>query len=345
MTNFITLFDKNYLSRGLALYQSLLKYADDFLLHILAVDDETEHYLLKKKYEKTNIILLRQIESAYPELNKIKLQRTRGEYCWTLTPYCLHFALKQYNLPACTYLDSDIYFFYNPSVIFEELDNNSVIITEHRYTPEYDQTTTSGKYCVQFMFFKNDEYGLKVLEWWRDRCAEWCYAKFEDGKFGDQKYLDDWTTRFQRICVPKHIGCGAAPWNIQQYDIINNENVLNLQDKITKLKMPLVFFHFHTLKKYISRKKMFWLLSNFYKIDNNAKEKIYKPYILKLLDIESKLDEYLLLNFRQGFISKIKGTFSYFYIKNIIKSFCIKSSFASYNNKPKSVLYNHEITR
>ena len=33
--------------------------------------------------------------------------------------------------------------------------------------------------------------GLKALKWWRDRCLEWCYARIEDGKFGDQFYIED----------------------------------------------------------------------------------------------------------------------------------------------------------
>ncbi len=47
------------------------------------------------------------------------------------------------------------------------------------------------------MTFKRND-GELVRSWWEERCLEWCYARFEDGKFGDQKYLDDWTSRFNK---------------------------------------------------------------------------------------------------------------------------------------------------
>jgi hypothetical protein len=157
------------------------------------------------------------------------------EYCWTCTPSIIKYCLKTYNLPSCTYLDADLYFFSNPAVLMEEMGDKSVLITEHRYTPEYDQSATSGIYCVQFMTFKNDDSGLTVLDWWRKACIAWCYARLEDGKFGDQKYLDDWPARFKGIHVLKNPGGGVAPWNVQQYDL-------------TQKKCELVFYHFHNVK-------------------------------------------------------------------------------------------------
>ncbi|GHT84234.1 hypothetical protein FACS1894137_07040 [Spirochaetia bacterium] len=164
MINFITLFDKNYLSRGLVLYGSLLEHCVDFHLFILAMDMETEKYFIDNMYERIEIISLDFIEAYYSELVEIKKDRSRGEYCWTLTPFCIQYAIRKYGLDSCTYIDADICFYSDPKIIIEESKGSSVIITEHKYTPIYDQTYLSGKYCVQFMYFKNDGDGQQVLE-------------------------------------------------------------------------------------------------------------------------------------------------------------------------------------
>jgi hypothetical protein len=52
----------------------------------------------------------------------------------------------------------------------------------------------------------------------------------------DQKYLDDWTERFEGIYVSENMGEGVAPWNIQQWQ---QEN-----------KLKIVFYHFHAFKFY-----------------------------------------------------------------------------------------------
>jgi len=329
MLNFITLFDKNFLSRGLCLYNSLVEHCDNFFLYILAMDLDTEEYFKQEKADNRTIIPLNQIESFYPELVDIKKGRSRAEYCWTLTPYSIQYAIKNYNLESCTYIDADIFFFGDPKVLIEAADDSSIIITEHRYTPEYDQTKTSGKYCVQFMFFKNDANGAEALEWWRQRCKEWCYAKSEDGKFGDQKYLDDWTTRFKGVYVPDHIGCGIAPWNMQQYDFFIKDGKNMVSDKVTKEQAELIFVHYHNLKNYYSGNKIIWNLGS-YSISNQSKDVLYKRYINALVDIESKFENQLISQTHKKSNIARKESFLHFYLKNVFKSLLINRQYALY---------------
>jgi hypothetical protein len=343
MLNFITLFDKNYFSRGLALYNSLVEQCENFHLYILAMDLETEEYFKQENTDNRTIISLNQIESFYPELTDIERERSRAEYCWTLTPYSIQYAIKNYYLESCTYLDADTLLYSDPKILIDEAGDNSIIITEHRYTPEYDRTKTSGKYCVQFMFFRNDKNGTEALEWWRQRCKEWCYAKFEDGKLGDQKYLDDWTTRFKGVYVPRNIGCGIAPWNVQQYDFIVKDVKIIVSDKITKEQGELIFVHYHNLEKCFFLGKNAWYLGSYY-IPNKSKEILFIPYIKKLLDIERELKDSLVspAKIKRTIITH-KQSFIIFFIKNIIKSFFIKRQFDLYNKNIKE--RNNEASR
>jgi hypothetical protein len=177
--NYCTLFNSAYLARGLALYESLSRVCDQFQLYVFAFDDASFEYLKYKKLPNLTVISLHEFEDQ--ELLRIKPTRTAGEYCWTCTPSTILYCIEHYNLDHCTYIDADMIFYSNPIVLNEEAGNRSVIITEHRYTPEYDQSATSGIYCVQYVLFKNDDAGMEVLRWWRNACIEWCYNRAEDG--------------------------------------------------------------------------------------------------------------------------------------------------------------------
>jgi hypothetical protein len=225
------------------MYQSLLKHDNNFYLWIICFDDLAYELLHELKLSNVSLVSLTQFEDS--ELLAIKSKRTRQEYCWTCTPSTILYVLN--NAPyvdAVTYLDADLMFFSSPEPIFTEAGQASIILTEHRYMPEFDNSLLYGIYNVQFMMFRRDKEGLKAINWWRDRCLEWCYLRLEDGKFGDQKYLDDWLDRFQGVHVLQNIGAGLAPWNATQYSIHQLDNIIYVND------VPVIFYHFHYLKLY-----------------------------------------------------------------------------------------------
>ena len=212
-----------------------------------------------------------------------------AEYCWTCTPFTILYCLEKYNLPDCTYVDADMIFYNDPQVLIDEMGDKSVLISEHRYPRIYDQSWYSGIYCVQFMCFRNNVAGLEVLNWWRDRCIEWCYARLEDGKFGDQKYLDDWLQRFPGVHVMQHEGGGVAPWNVQQYIFSEQNGHLYITSKKTGNKSKLIFFHFHGFKFFTDRKVSY--CGPLYELDTPVKKTIYQPYVAKLMAIEKDLQK------------------------------------------------------
>lgn len=249
MYNFCTLFDSNYLTRGIAMYESLKRHCNDFHLFIFAFDDKAYNILNKLALEKISVISSKEFENE--RLLTVKPTRTKAEYCWTCTPSTILYIFDNYKIDNCTYIDADLFFYNSPKVIFDEMAEKSVLITEHRYTKNYDRSAIAGKYCVQFITFKNDIIGTKVLKWWCDACIEWCYDRYEDGKFGDQKYLDDWTSRFDGVHVLQHLGAGLAPWNIQQYKISKiYDNQLFLITKEKQIIFEVIFYHFHYVRFY-----------------------------------------------------------------------------------------------
>lgn len=284
MNNFCTLFNSLYLSRGLAMYRSLEKCAGNFHLYIFAFDDECYNILTRMQLSHATIISLSDFEDE--QLLAVKSSRTAGEYCWTCTPSIILYSIREFGLSNCTYLDADLFFYADPAVLIEEAKGASVIITPHRYTPICDDSESGGIYCVQFVYFKNSPEGMAVLEWWRAACIEWCYNRREPGRFGDQKYLDVWTSMFTGVHVLEHLGGGVAPWNIEQYDFDRKIGQIWGKELTSQHLFPVIFYHFHALK---------YAEKNSFKIDERSKndiEFIYKPYIRALVSAGKEIKSF-----------------------------------------------------
>ncbi len=285
--NFVTLFNSAYLSRGIVLYESLLEHCPDFQLYVVAFDDKTYEYLKSCNYQKLTPISLKEFED--PKLLNVKPTRSPAEYCWTSTPSTILYCIKKFQLDNCTYIDADMRFYSNPQVLIDEMGNNSVLITEHRYSKNHEQAVKSGKYCVQFIPVKNTEEGLKVINWWRDACIDWCYARHEDGKFGDQKYLDEWTTKFKGVYEMQHLGGGIAPWNISQYTFKMENNKIVGIEKNSGKKFDAVFVHYHGLKFY--EEDMVVLTDPGYYLEKNHIDLFFKPYVRLLNKAKAEINK------------------------------------------------------
>ncbi len=241
---YCTYFDRNYLVKALALISSLNEHEkNEFHLIAICLDEVSRVVINKLQPNNVTTIPLHVIEQRDEPLLKAKGNRSLVEYYWTLTPTIILHLLKQHtDIDFITYIDADLYFYSSPEPIYREFDGHSILIHGHRFSPAQKHLEQYGKYNVGLMCFRNDTAGIDALTWWRGKCIEWCYSRIEDGKFGDQLYLNDWPLRFKHVKVLENVGAGVAPWNHEQYRYsVNKQGMLLVNDT------PLIFYHFHAL--------------------------------------------------------------------------------------------------
>lgn len=241
---FCTLFDKNYLTRGLALHSSLINHCPDFHLWVLCMDETTFEIVSKLTLEKVTLIKL--ADFADPELLAVKQTRSAAEFCWTCTPSLPLYVFTHFSeVDLISYLDADLYFYSSPEPIFSEFGQNSIMIIPHRFVPHRkDYVKTVGIYNVSMVTFRRDKNGMKCLSWWRQKCLAWCFHRYEKTRMGDQKYLDQFPKLFKKVHILNHIGAGVGTWNVGQYRAWNNNGQVFINDA------PLIFYHFADLEIY-----------------------------------------------------------------------------------------------
>ncbi|MDH5740469.1 MAG: FkbM family methyltransferase, partial [Nitrospira sp.] len=244
--HYCTYFDRKYLTRGLALIESLRKTeSSDWAIFVICMDEMTHVALRALALPNVHLIPLHEIETRDHELLAVKPTRNLVEYYWTLTPtVILRILERNRTVKILTYVDADLFFFSSPQPLFDELGSGSVLIHEHRYSPKQAHLADhNGRYNVGLLSFRRDSNGLTALRWWRERCLEWCFARYEQGKMGDQLYLNDWPSRFSGVVVLKNPGGGVGPWNHDRYDFrLSKESRVLIDDR------PVIFYHFHSLK-------------------------------------------------------------------------------------------------
>lgn len=231
------------------MYESLKEHTSDFHLYIFAFDDLAYKILIESKLSNCTVISLKEFENN--ALLEIKGTRSGAEYCWTCTSSIINYVFETYNVQSCTYLDADLYFYGSAEVLLNEMPaSKSVLITEHRFSrmAQLYEKNRAGRFCVQFITFKNTPEGRAILDKWISQCIDWCYARYEDGKFGDQKYLENWPAEYQGVHILKHLGGGIAPWNVRQYRFVFNRDQIVGKERNRKNSFNVIFFHFHYIR-------------------------------------------------------------------------------------------------
>lgn len=281
---YCTYFDASYASRGLSLWESLMRCVPDFELVVLCLDDTTMATLERLALPRLTLVPLRELEAAWPELLDVKPCRTRAEYYFTLTPALVRHVLRSREAGTeVAYLDADLWFFADIEALWAELGDGSIGIIEHRFGPRHQELSRRGLYNVGLVAFRNDERSADAVEWWRLRCLEWCQDRVEEDRFADQKYLDRWPAEFEGVVVLRHHGANVAPWNAGNYPFHDTSEGVYVGTK------PLLFYHFHRLRQFTGPVWRLGLGPYGARPCAVMAERVYRPYIRALQKWTSQL--------------------------------------------------------
>lgn len=270
MRHFCTLFDSNYLLKGVAMLRTLKQHCPDAQVYVLCMDGPARDILEQMDLPHVTCLSLSEIEDE--ALLAVKPGRSAAEYCWTLSP-CLPWHILQQNpaVDAITYLDADLYFYSSLQPLFDEIGDASIVIIEHRFPPPFKHLEVNGRYCVEWVSFRRDEQGLACLARWREQCIDWCFHRLEKDRMGDQKYLDQWPAKYSGLHIIQHLGAGVAPWNYSLYHFGRNS-----EGTITVDGAPLIFYHFHQFQ--ILSNGSFDRLSGTYRALGQEPELVFEVY-------------------------------------------------------------------
>lgn len=240
--NYCTMFDGNYLAKGIAMIQSLRKHSPESLIHVFAMDAATWQ-AIDSYFDIQNGVAIYGMDLSRFEqslgLDKIRPTRTHQEFCWSAGAIFTEYVANTWNIDL-TYVDADCFFFSDPQVVFDEIGDKSIGITPHRFAKQDEaRLLPNGKYAVQWVTFRG-EVGRACLSKWAANVRRLCSYSHAEGQFADQKYLDFWERDYPgEVCEIQNIGAGVAPWNVNQYRVTDGPRVNGV---------PVILFHFHELR-------------------------------------------------------------------------------------------------
>lgn len=279
MRHYCTLFDRSYLSKGLCLHESLMRHSSEpFLLHILAMDAATMVLLDDLQLDCVDVIPLSTFERAL-NLGKVKQSRTWKEYCWTAASQLLEMLLPWTDGDGVCYVDSDIFIYSDPLPIFTEIGSRSIGITPHRFAEkDRPRLARNGEFNVGTVVIRNTETGRRCIKKWALQTREWCFARNENGKFGDQGFLDSFPSDYpSEVAVIQNLGVNLGPWSVGNFEISQREGKVYVNSDV------LIAYHFHEYRS--SRELTGWPLRD------SDKRLIYDPYIAAWRTATARISE------------------------------------------------------
>ncbi len=248
-------------------------------MHVLALSQEAADFLESRGLPGLCVIRLETLIATEPQLANVRLSRTVAEFAFTLTPFLICETLKACpNNEWVIYVDADMLFFGPVAEVMKHHQAADVIMSPHNFSDHMKEQERYGTYNTGFTAFRKGADGEKCAKWWAAQCLAWCHDRLENGKFADQKYIEQFPKIVSKAEGLEHLGVNCAPWNASGRRFGRRSGTTLVDD------FPLILYHFAKVKRINSS-----FIATRTKVQGvkNAKglnRHVYKPYAKALGD-------------------------------------------------------------
>lgn len=250
MHYYYSVYSKEYIHKGLVLYNSMKKFDKDFIFYLICLDKETKSLLKKMNLDKMVLLSVKDIEAYDCEMLKVKSWHQDKSYTWLVKAIGALYIFDSFAEPDhLLWLDGDTQLLADPKAIYDEWNKYSILLSEEKFTDEYFiYSELYGYYNTGLIGFKKDANALECLRYYREKLLACNFDEYK-GSWNDQLYVTDWPQRFNNVGVVKNIGINLTPFityyrnNIEKGWLINRKG-----DEYFLHDSKIVLYHFMALK-------------------------------------------------------------------------------------------------
>ena len=252
-----TIVAKNYIGLAMILERSIRRYNSSTDFFIVVADEFDQN---RPESLPSNVIVAKDVLDINHDLwNEMAFKYNLTEFCTSIKPKSLSYFIKK-GYDKVMYLDPDTFFFSDIDQIFSMLDSHLIVLSPHLiHLPPKESSDifessflNYGVYNLGFVAVKNDRTISRILDWWHERLAKYCFIDSQNGLFTDQLWMN-FVPGFmskEQCLISRHQGLDVAPWNYQERRIIDKSGSLyvvnrnQIEDSGDSDPEPLVFCHF-----------------------------------------------------------------------------------------------------
>ena len=244
-----TVITKSYLPYARTLASSLAEHNPDVDLYVLLADKVDGYF--DPALEPFKFIYLEDLSDTQT-VEQMCFYYTPFELCCALRGFIHEYMFEQTNAQKWLFLDSDIMVYNSLDIIFDQLENSSILLTPHRIVPlaidhvGYEiNFLKNGLYNAGFLGLQRTNISQKFISWFKDRLKSFAFNDFIEqailyrGLFVDQLWLNLVPLYFDEVSFCLEPGANLGHWNLFGKTLSKDKlGNINVDQK------PVLFVHF-----------------------------------------------------------------------------------------------------